>query len=78
MPSPTQARPDSCLLRPQEAAALLGVRVSTVARWAREERLAYTLTPGGHRRYRYGDVRQFTEFEGYAPTAPPVALKAQE
>lgn len=46
------ARPgDAGLLRPAEVAELFGVRVPTVARWAREGRLGFVLTPGGHRRY---------------------------
>jgi excisionase family DNA binding protein len=45
------------LLTPREAAALLGVRTTTVARWAREGLLKPAVhTPGGHRRYRRGDV----------------------
>jgi excisionase family DNA binding protein len=39
------------LLTPREAAALLGVRTTTLARWAREGRLTPLRTPGGHRRY---------------------------
>jgi excisionase family DNA binding protein len=45
------------LLKPREAAALLGVRTTTVARWARDGVLKPAVqTPGGHRRYRRGDV----------------------
>jgi excisionase family DNA binding protein len=45
------------LLTPREAAALLGVRTTTVARWARDGLLKPAVhTPGGHRRYRRGDV----------------------
>lgn len=42
---------DEELLRPQEVAEMFGVRVNTVARWAREGRLMALRTPGGHRRY---------------------------
>jgi excisionase family DNA binding protein len=45
------------LLTPREAAGLLGVRTTTIARWSREGRLASVPTPGGHRRYRLADVR---------------------
>jgi excisionase family DNA binding protein len=48
---------DEALLRPREVAALFGVRPATIARWAREGRLAPMFTPGGHRRYRPADVR---------------------
>jgi excisionase family DNA binding protein len=45
------------LLTPREAAALLGVRPSTIARWARDGLLKPAVhTPGGHRRYRRGEV----------------------
>jgi len=45
------------LLKPREAAELLGVRPTTIARWAREGRLIPLYTPGGHRRYRRSAVR---------------------
>jgi excisionase family DNA binding protein len=45
------------LLRPREAAAIFGVRTSTIARWARDGRLTPLLTPGGHRRYSRAAVR---------------------
>ncbi|MGI5224487.1 MerR family DNA-binding transcriptional regulator [Actinoallomurus sp. CA-142502] len=45
------------LLTPREAAALLGVRTTTVARWARDGLIKPAVrTPGGHRRYRRGEV----------------------
>jgi excisionase family DNA binding protein len=45
------------LLRPREVATVFGVRVSTIARWAREGRLSAVFTPGGHRRYRRADLQ---------------------
>jgi excisionase family DNA binding protein len=48
---------DDHLLTPREAADVFGVRTTTIARWAREGRLASFTTPGGHRRYRLGHVR---------------------
>lgn len=48
---------DDALLRPREVAEMFGVRTTTIARWAREGRLAPMLTPGGHRRYRVADIR---------------------
>ena len=59
---------DADLLRPAEAAALLGVRTSTIARWAREGRLAATATPGGHRRYRRAEI--LTARDGTTPEPP--------
>lgn len=49
---------DEALLHPRHVARLYGVDVKTVARWAREGRLAAIQTPGGHRRYRWSHVRQ--------------------
>jgi excisionase family DNA binding protein len=49
---------ESSLLRPREVAALFGVRPTTIARWAREGKLAPLFTPGGHRRYRAADLRE--------------------
>jgi hypothetical protein len=41
---------------------MLGVRVSTVAVWARDGRLTPWITPGGQRRYRLSEVgRLLTE-----------------
>ncbi|GAA4483645.1 hypothetical protein GCM10023191_005530 [Actinoallomurus oryzae] len=45
------------LLTPREAAVLLGVRTSTLAHWARDGLIKPAVhTPGGHRRYRRGEV----------------------
>ena len=38
---------------------MFGVRPSTIARWAREGKITPLLTPGGHRRYRPAEVREF-------------------
>jgi predicted site-specific integrase-resolvase len=48
------------LLKPYEVAMILGVRSATVGQWARAGRLTWTLTPGGHRRYRWEEVRKMT------------------
>ena len=44
-----------------EAGRLLGVRPATVRRWTRQGRLTAFVTPGGHRRYRVGDLLEFTD-----------------
>jgi excisionase family DNA binding protein len=44
------------LLRPREVADLMGVRTTTIARWARDGFLTPLLTPGGHRRYRRAEI----------------------
>lgn len=45
------------LLTPAEVATLFRVDVKTVTRWAKEEKLSYIRTLGGHRRYREAEVR---------------------
>jgi excisionase family DNA binding protein len=55
-PRTSQGPGEGSLLRPREVAALFGVRPTTIARWAREGRLAPLRTPGGHRRYRRADL----------------------
>jgi predicted site-specific integrase-resolvase len=52
------------LLRPHEVARIFGIGPSTLGRWARGGRLAWTLTPGGHRRYRWADVRKLIGTNG--------------
>ncbi len=47
---------DHELLWPREVAELCGVGPETVTRWARQGRIRYVRTPGGHRRYRAADV----------------------
>ncbi|WP_329252767.1 helix-turn-helix domain-containing protein [Actinoallomurus sp. NBC_01490] len=50
-------------LRPREVAELFGVRTTTIARWAREGRLAPVFTPGGHRRYHPAGIRKILDSE---------------
>ena len=58
------------LLRPREVAELLGVRTATVARWARDGLLKAVIeTPGGHRRYRRGEVLALREANSRGPSA---------
>jgi len=57
--------PDDDLLTPREAARMLGVRVPTLAWWARTGALKPAVrTPGGHRRYRLADVLAHREAAG--------------
>jgi excisionase family DNA binding protein len=46
------------LLTPGEVAVLFRVNAKTVTVWAKNGKLASIRTPGGHRRYRAGAVRQ--------------------
>lgn len=45
------------LLMPHEAAALFGVNIKTLARWAREGKVPSVRTLGGHRRFRENEIR---------------------
>jgi putative resolvase len=47
---------DSDSLSISETASRLGVAITTLRRWGREGRLESFRTPGGHRRYKIGDV----------------------
>ncbi len=58
MTPPIQTSPNA-LLTPKEAAAQLGVAPVTIRLWAQENKLPFTLTPGGHRRFRQEDIDNF-------------------
>lgn len=60
---PARPAPET-LLKPSEAARLLGVRPTTLASWARAGRLTAQVTPGGHRRYRAADIYAIIEASG--------------
>lgn len=48
---------DAALFRTGEVALLFQVSRRSVSEWARTGKLPFVTTPGGHRRYRAGDVR---------------------
>lgn len=52
---------ESKMLRPGEVALLLQVSRRTISDWARDGRIAFILTPGGHRRFRARDVRRLVD-----------------
>lgn len=60
----TPAPLDNGLLRPREAADILGVTVTTLARLARDRGLPSVPTLGGHRRYRPADIRALFDEKG--------------
>src|SRR5262245_63095599 len=47
-----------------QAAKYLGVAQSTIRKWSDQGRLPAFYTPGGHRRYRRGDLEIFLERSG--------------
>ena len=55
---------DSDWLTLGQAAKFLGVAQSTIRRWSDEGRVPAFYTPGGHRRYRRGDLDTFLERSG--------------
>ena len=56
-------------LRTAEVAALLHVSPKTVARWAKEGKLPFMKTLGGHRRYPEAKIRELLGRLGEEPTA---------
>jgi excisionase family DNA binding protein len=70
----TGAEPDWLTLG--QAAKYLGVAQSTIRKWSDQRRLPAFYTPGGHRRYRRGDLDAFLERSGAGArsTEGPVVL----
>jgi excisionase family DNA binding protein len=56
-------------LLPAEVAELLSVSPKTVSRWAKEGKLPFMQTLGGHRRYAEAQIRQLLEELRQEPTA---------
>jgi excisionase family DNA binding protein len=56
-------------LRTAEVAALLHVSPKTVARWAKEGKLLFLKTLGGHRRYPEAKIRELLDQLREEPTA---------
>lgn len=50
-----------------QAAKFLGVAQSTIRKWSDQGRVPAFYTPGGHRRYRRGDLESFLERSGPGP-----------
>jgi excisionase family DNA binding protein len=59
-----------------QAAKFLGVAQSTIRKWSDAGRIPTFYTPGGHRRYRRGDLEAFLSRSGPGRTqsGPPVLL----
>src|SRR5579862_1251384 len=47
-----------------QAARFLGVAQSTIRKWSDQGRVPAFYTPGGHRRFRRGDLEAFVEHSG--------------
>jgi excisionase family DNA binding protein len=55
-------------LHPAEVADILHVSPKTVSRWAKEGRLPFLKTLGGHRRYPEAEIRQLANELRVQPT----------
>src|SRR5579872_5863571 len=53
-----------------QAARFLGVAQSTIRKWSDQGRVAAFYTPGGHRRFRRGDLEAFVDRSGPARQRP--------
>jgi excisionase family DNA binding protein len=64
--------PDDPLLRPRQAARLLGVEPRTVSNWARLGMLEAQRTAGGHHRFRLSEVQRLARNlpSARVPSAP--------
>jgi excisionase family DNA binding protein len=58
---------DSDWLTLGQAAKFLGVAQSTIRKWSDQGRVPAFYTPGGHRRYRRGDLEAFLDRSGPGP-----------
>jgi excisionase family DNA binding protein len=56
-------------LLPAEVAERLSVSPKTVSRWAKEGKLPFMKTLGGHRRYPEAEIRQLVDELRQEPTA---------
>jgi excisionase family DNA binding protein len=56
-------------LRTTEVADILQVSPKTVSRWAKDGKLPFLRTLGGHRRYPAAEIRQLAEELRIQPTA---------
>ena len=71
MPAPSYDASDDPILTTREAAALLGIAVSTAQQWIENGLLPAWKTPGGHRRVRLSAVSSLLrERAGLPPAAP--------
>ncbi len=57
------------LLKPREAAAMLGISYPTVKQWILAGKLKTVLTPGGHHRIEQGALEPFLKHDAERPAA---------
>ncbi len=62
-------REDERYLKTAEAARILRVSPKTVSRWAKEGKLPFVRTLGGHRRYPDSEIRALVDSLSERPTA---------
>jgi excisionase family DNA binding protein len=60
---------ESGFLRPAEVADLLSVSPKTVSRWAKEGKLPFLKTLGGHRRYPAAAIHELVDILRQEPNA---------
>jgi excisionase family DNA binding protein len=60
-PSPNAATTAPSYLRAAEVADIMHVSPKTVSRWAKEGRLPFLKTLGGHRRYPEAEIRELAK-----------------
>lgn len=63
------ARDDNRFLTRRDVAAMFGVSLSTVTRWARKGMLMAIRTPGGHYRFPADEVRRAAATQAFDPGA---------
>lgn len=56
VPALPEERPDEEFLTPAQVANMMHVDPKTVTRWAKNGKIGYIFTVGGHRRYRKSEV----------------------
>jgi excisionase family DNA binding protein len=67
-PSGTSVADPPSYLHPAEVADILHVSPKTVSRWAKEGRLPFLKTLGGHRRYPEAEIRELANQLQVQPT----------
>ena len=78
MPTPIEIDPVApddphMLLRPRDAARMLGVSAQTLSKWSKDGKIRFAFTAGGHRRYPLSIVRALMNNEDqYAVVLPSV------